>query len=62
MEAAYDAGARTILTWSYMAGESNNYRSDDPAKVWNITVEAMRRIRDMERDRILEEKRKLYRK
>lgn len=61
-EAAYDAGARTILTWSYMAGESNNYRSDDPAKVWNITVEAMRRIRDMERDRILEEKRKLYRK
>ena len=51
-EAAYDAGARTILAWSYMGGQSNNYASQNPQRTWDITVEAMRRIRSVERDRI----------
>ena len=57
-EAAYDAGARTILAWGYKGSESNDYRAADPERTWNTTVEAMRRIRSMERDRILAENRK----
>ncbi len=59
-EAAYDAGARIILTWSYMGGESNDYHSANPERTWDLTVEAMRRIRAVERDRIWEEKRKQF--
>ena len=59
-EAAYDGGARCILSWSYAAGESNNYRSARPEVAWRMTVEAMRRIRAMERDRILAENRKQF--
>ncbi len=61
-EAAYDAGARTILAWGYMGSESNNYAAKNPERTWNMTVEAMRRIRDRERDRLWEEKRRLYMK
>ena len=61
-EAAYDAGARTILAWGYMGSESNDYGAKNPARTWDMTVEAMRRIRSMERDRILEEKRKMFKK
>ena len=60
--AAYDAGARTILSWSFHSGESNNYRSDNPARAWSYTVEAFKNIKNMERDRILEENRKKYKK
>ena len=61
-EAAYDAGARSILSWSIYGGESNNYRSQNPIKSWNMTVEAFKRIKSMERDRILAENRKKYMK
>ena len=61
-EAAYDAGARCILSWSFHGAESNDYRAEDPMRCWNITVEAMRRVRSMERDRLLEENRKKYMK
>ena len=61
-EAAYDAGARCLLAWSYAGGESNDYRADLPERTWIATVEAMRRVRSMERDRILEENRAKYRK
>ena len=61
-EGAYDAGARTILSWSFHGGESNDYRSDRPERSWLCTKEAFRRIKDMERDRILEENRRKYRK
>lgn len=54
-EAAYDAGARTILAWGYMGSESNDYSAQNPARTWDITVEAMRRIRGEERDRIWQE-------
>ena len=61
-EAAYDAGARTILSWSFMGGESNNYRSQNPEKTWAMTQEAFRRIKSMDRDEFLRENRKLYKK
>lgn len=61
-EAAYDAGARCILAWSYAGAESNDYRAENPELTWRMTIEAMRRIRSMERDRILAENRALYRK
>ncbi len=59
-EAAYDAGARTILSWGYMGSESNDYAAKNPQRTWDITVEAMRRIRSVERDRIWAEKRKEF--
>ena len=61
-EAAYDAGARTILSWSFHAGESNNYRSADPIRSWNMTVEGLKRVKSRDRDRIWEEKRKKFMK
>ena len=60
--AAYDAGARNILTWSFMGGESNSYRAENPARTWLKTTEGIRRLRDIERDRLLEENRKKYMK
>ena len=59
-EAAYDAGARTILAWGFNGSESNNYAAKNPERTWNFTVEAMNRIRSMERDRILAENRAKY--
>lgn len=59
-EAAYDAGARTVLAWSFMGGESNSYRAESPERTWRKTVEGMRRIKDMDRDRALAENRKKY--
>ena len=61
-EAAYDAGARCILSWSFHGAESNDYRAENPQRCWDITVEAMKRIRSMERDRILAENRAKYMK
>ena len=58
-EAAYDAGARTIIAWSYYGGESNNYAAANPEKTWIATCDAFRRLREMERDRVLAERRKL---
>ena len=58
--AAYDAGARTILSWSFHGGESNTYRCENPERAWLYTVEAFKGIKRMERDRILEENRKKY--
>lgn len=61
-EAIYDAGARTILSWGFHASESNNYRSKNPIKSWQMTLEGFRRIKDMERDKLLSENRKKYMK
>ena len=60
--AAYDAGARTILSWGFHGCESNTYRSENPERSWLYTVEAFKRIKGMERDRILAENRKKYAK
>lgn len=62
MEAAYDAGARTILTWGYYGSESNDYAAKNAHVTWAKSCEAVQRIRNMERDRILAENRSKYRK
>ena len=61
-EAIYDAGARTILSWGFHASESNNYRSENPTRSWQMTLEGFRRIKSMERDRLLEENRRKYKR
>ena len=61
-EAIYDAGARTILSWSFHAAESNSYRSANPERAWMMTVEAFKRIKNMERDKLLQDNRKKYMK
>ena len=61
-EAAYDAGARTILSWSFGGGEANNYRSENPQKTQWMTEEAFRRIKSMDRDRVLAENRAKFKK
>lgn len=61
-DAAYDAGARTILAWGYRGSESNDYRAHNPERAWWATVEGMKRIKSREYDRILEENRKKYKK
>ncbi len=58
-EAAYDAGARTILAWGYYGSESNDYAAQNAPVTWHKTCEAMQRIRNFERDRILAENRRL---
>ena len=61
-EAAYDAGAKTILSWSFHAGESNNYASSNPQKSWNMTVEGLKRVKARDRDRLWEDARKKFMK
>lgn len=61
-EAIYDAGARTILAWGYYGSESNDYAAKNAPVTWAKTCEAMQRLRNFERDRILAENRKLYMK
>lgn len=56
------AAARTILAWGYRGSESNDYRAHNPEVVWAKTCEAMRRVQDMERDRLLAVYRKKFRK
>ena len=59
-DAAYDAGARNILAWSYRGGEACDYRAQNCDRVWQVTCDAMRRIKDRNLDEIRDGKRKLY--
>jgi len=61
-DAAYDAGARTIIGWSYRAGEPNDYRAKKPDMAWAATCEATRRIRNRYIDECLESARAEFRK
>ena len=61
-EAAYDAGARNVIAWSYRGGEANDYRAKNVEKTWFATKEGARRIKSMDRDRLLDENRKKYMK
>ena len=45
-DAAYDAGARTILDWSFRGAESNTYKADNAELCWRVMGEAMGRIRN----------------
>ena len=49
-EAAYDAGARTILAWSFNGAESNDYAAENPTVTWARTCEAFDRLRNRNRD------------
>ncbi len=51
-DGAYDAGARTILGWSYRGGESNTYKCERCEYAWHVLGEAMRRIKDRNLDEI----------
>jgi hypothetical protein len=53
--AAYNAGARTIISWSYYGAESNDYASAKPLASWSRTRDAARLIRDKETLRIAAE-------
>lgn len=59
-DAAYDSGARTILSWSYRGGESNTYKSENCERVWQVMGEASARIRGRYFDDIRSEKLKKY--
>lgn len=61
-EAAYDAGARTILAWGFYGSQSNDYAAKNAPLVWKKTCDAFERLTAFERDRILEEKRLHYRR
>ena len=58
-DAAYDAGARTILAWGYYGSISNDYRAENPYLTWKVLGDAMGRIQNRDRDRILANNRKL---
>ncbi len=59
-DAAYDAGARTIVDWSFRGGESNSYRADCCDRVWQVMGEAMGRIRARHFDTLRAERLKKY--
>jgi len=61
-QAAYDAGARTILAWGYYGSQSNDYGAENAPLVWKKTCDAFERIYSQERDSIIQEKRRLYKK
>ncbi len=62
IHAAYDAGARTIIGWSFMGGEPNSYHAENPERTWLKTCQGMLHIKELERDRRLAELRKKYMK
>jgi len=51
-DAAYDAGARTILAWGYHGSDANDYRARNPELTWKVTGDAMYRILERERNSI----------
>lgn len=59
-DAAYDAGARSIIAWSFRGGSPCDYHSDNIEKVWHTTGEAMRRIKDRDLDAYREKRLKKY--
>lgn len=57
-DAAYNAGARTILAWGYRGSDANDYRARNPEMTWKVTSDAAARILKRERDNIIDELRK----
>ena len=58
-QAAYDAGARNIFVWGFRGCEANWYRAARPELSWRCVGDAMQRVLDSERDRVIGEARKL---
>ena len=52
-EAAYDAGARNIYFWGFRGCDGNEYRSANPYMHWAAVGDAVKRLWDKERDRIV---------
>lgn len=52
-EAAYDAGARNIFFWGYHGCDGNEYRSDNPDIHWAAVNDAVRRLWEKERERVV---------
>ncbi len=61
-EAAYDAGARTIIAWGYFGSISNDYGAKDPYMVRAKMNQAYARIWGFERDKVLAENRRQFMK
>lgn len=57
-DAAYEAGARTILFWGHHGCEGNEYRSEHPLKSWASTKGAVAHLLRRERQRIVTEAKK----
>ncbi len=49
-DAAYDAGARTILAWGYHGSDANDYRAQNPELTWKTTGDAMYRLLERHRN------------
>ena len=58
-DAAYDSGARNILAWSFRGGEACDYRAQNCDRVWEVTGDAMRRLKDRYLDELRKERREL---
>lgn len=56
--AMYDAGARTILTWSFRGGEPNDYRCDCCEMAWDIAGQIMAELQRRYFNDMVEEIRK----
>jgi len=61
-DAAYDAGARTLINWGYRGSESNTYKSDKCDRTWAAICQAFERVRNRHFDAIREEKLRQYQK
>lgn len=59
-DAAYDAGARRILAWSFRGGEACDYKADNCDVVWQVTGDAMRRLKDRHLDELRRENQKRF--
>ncbi|MBQ8260112.1 MAG: substrate-binding domain-containing protein, partial [Clostridia bacterium] len=59
-DAAYDAGARTLISWAFRGSESNTYKSECCERAWAATCEAFRRVRSRHFDAIREENLKKF--
>lgn len=57
-EAAYDAGARNILLWGFRGCDGNEYRAEKPLTSWRAACDAVERVLQKERDRVVAEARK----
>jgi hypothetical protein len=57
-EAIYDAGARNIFFWGYRGCDGNEYRSHNPELQWKATGDAVTRLWEKERERVVSAARK----
>ena len=59
-DAAFDAGARTIVDWSFRGADSNTYKAEKCERVWQVMGEAAARVRNRWFDEIRNKKQEKY--